>query len=38
MTALGSLPAGLEPWGEALSILTPALAKSLLPLLHGLDA
>ena len=37
MTALGSLPAGLEPWGEALSILTPALAKSLLPLLHGLD-
>jgi hypothetical protein len=37
MTGLGTLPAGLEPWGEALNVLAPALANGLLPLLHGLD-
>ena len=37
MTAANSLPAGFEPWGEALNLLTPALANGLLPLLHGLD-
>lgn len=37
MTVPARLPAGLEPWGEALSVLTPELASGLLPLLRGLD-
>jgi hypothetical protein len=36
--SLPRLPAGLEPWGEALAVLTPALADGLLPMLHGLDS
>jgi hypothetical protein len=31
------LPAGIEPWGEALAALTPALAGGLLPMIRALD-
>jgi hypothetical protein len=37
MTSVAPLPPGLEPWGEALSVLTPTLVAGLQPLLHGLD-
>lgn len=37
MSAGARLPPGLEGWGEALNVLTPALVAGLLPLLRALD-
>lgn len=37
MTVVRDLPPGIEPWGEALAALTPALATALLPMVHALD-
>ncbi len=37
MTAAPELPRGLEPWGEALAALEPAVAVSLLPMVRALE-